>query len=435
TPMPAQTPSPFDTPAYRRSRRAYVAECLFEYFVSMIVGGVFLAKLLTSIGMSDAMTGIISSFVSLAFVIQLFSVFVEQRVVNTKRFAMIFYMASRLLFCSLYLIPFLPFAAGHKQVLTVVCILLAYFGYYFVSTILYKWCYSFVAPDHRARYSANKERISLLSGIVVSLGLGYVIDAFDAADNLSGGFFFAAIAIFSFAVCDLVCLLLIQKENVAPRTKENTPGIKDVFRHTLCNRGFVCVLILSALYNTALLTTSSFMGTYYISELAYTVAQVQILTTVGHLLRFFVSSAFGKYSDKRSFAKGVELALIILTVGVASVVFSTPETRLLVIVFLLLYNVALAGINQNMMNIIYSYVDSRYFVQASALKNSVGGLCGFGATLLASRLLSFVQANGNTFLGLHVYGQQVLATISCLLFVVTILFTRLVIGKQHVMKQ
>ncbi|MBR7111727.1 MAG: MFS transporter [Clostridia bacterium] len=435
TPSEISAPSLFESPAYKRSRKAYLLECLFEYFVSMIVSGVFLAKLLTSIGMSDAMTGIISSFVSLAFVIQFLSVFVAQRIINTKRFVMIFYMASRLLFMLLYLVPFLPFAAKYKQVVTIVCILLAYFGYYFVSTMLYKWCNSFVDPNHRARYSAGKEKISLLSGMVVSLALGYAMDAFEASDNLYGGFLFAAIAILIFAICDFICLLLIKGEIRTPIDKEQTPSIREVFQNTLCNRGFVNVVILTVLYNAAVYTVNGFMGTYYIRELAFTVAQVQLLTTAGNLLRFFVSGSFGKYSDKRSFARGVELALIILSIGVASVIFSTPATRLLVIAYILLYSVSMAGLNQNLMNITYSYVDSRYFVQASALKNSIGGLCGFGASLLASRLLAFVQKNGNMLFGLHVYGQQVLAVISALLFVAAILFTHLVIDKQRVMKQ
>ena len=301
--------------------------------------------------------------------------------------------------------------------------------------MLYKWCNSFVDPNHRARYSAGKEKISLLSGMVVSLALGYAMDAFEASDNLYGGFLFAAIAILIFAICDFICLLLIKGEIRTPIDKEQTPSIREVFQNTLCNRGFVNVVILTVLYNAAVYTVNGFMGTYYIRELAFTVAQVQLLTTAGNLLRFFVSGSFGKYSDKRSFARGVELALIILSIGVASVIFSTPATRLLVIAYILLYSVSMAGLNQNLMNITYSYVDSRYFVQASALKNSIGGLCGFGASLLASRLLAFVQKNGNMLFGLHVYGQQVLAVISALLFVAAILFTHLVIDKQRVMKQ
>ena len=89
-----------------------------------------------------------------------------------------------------------------------------------------------------------------------------------------------------------------------------------------------------------------------------------------------------------------------------------------------------AGTNANLNNITYNYVDAQYFIQASAIKNSIGGLCGFGASLLGGAILSRIQANGNSLFGIHVYGQQVLATLSFLLMIVTILFVRFVIEKQ-----
>ena len=435
TPTPTTPPSLFDTPDYKRSRRAYMIQCSFEYFVSLLVADAFLAKLLTSIGMSDAMIGIISSFVTLAFVIQFFSVFVAQKIANTKRFVMVFYIASRLLFMALYLVPFLPFAAAYKRTLTVICILLAYFGFYFVNTVFYKWGNSFVDPHHRARYSATKEKISLVAGMVVTLIIGYAMDAFEAADNLHGGFLFAAIGILVFCICDFICIMLIKNDIKRPEEMKDAPTVREVFRNTLCSRGFLNVILLTVLWDVARYTTIGFLGTYRIGELAYTVAQVQLINMLGCFGRFCVSGAFGKYSDKRSFAKGVELALIICTVAFVGVVFTTPETKLLMIAYSLLYNICLAGLNQNMMNITYSYIDSRYFVQASAIKNSIGGLCGFGASLLASKLLAGVQANGNMLFGIQIYGQQVLAAISTVLLITAILFTRFVIGKQRVMKQ
>ena len=40
-----------------------MAQCTFEYFVSLLVADAFLAKLLTEIGMNDFLVGIISSFI------------------------------------------------------------------------------------------------------------------------------------------------------------------------------------------------------------------------------------------------------------------------------------------------------------------------------------------------------------------------------------
>ena len=94
----------FMQPDYKRSRWAYTFECAFEYFVSLLVSGAFLSKLLLSIGMSDALIGIISSFISLSYLFQLFSIFVVQRITNTKRFAVLFHSLGQVLFMFIYLV-------------------------------------------------------------------------------------------------------------------------------------------------------------------------------------------------------------------------------------------------------------------------------------------------------------------------------------------
>ena len=62
----------FNNPAYKRSRWAYTFECAFEYFIALMVADAFLATLLTEMGLSDAVIGVISSLISLAFLFQLF---------------------------------------------------------------------------------------------------------------------------------------------------------------------------------------------------------------------------------------------------------------------------------------------------------------------------------------------------------------------------
>ena len=423
-----------DSKEYLRSRRAYRLECMFEYFVALLVSGAFLATLLTSIGVSDAVTGIISSFISLAFLFQIFSIFVVRKVSNTKRFVIIFHFLSQMFFMAIYLIPFLPFAAEYKQVAIIISILLAYFGNYFVTSMIYNWGNSHVDPRKRASYSAGKEMLSLIAGMAVTLVLGYVMDYFEMMDNLDGGFIFAAISIFIFSVCDLVCLLLI-KNRINPVKEKKPVPMKTVLKKTVGNKNFVNVIILTSLWEMGRYTTFGFMGTYQIKELAYTVGAVQIINIVANFARFAVSKPFGIYSDKTSFSKGAEIGLIIAAISFAVNMFTTPESKMFVIVYTILYNVAAAGTSQNFFSIAYSYVDAEYFVEASAIKNSISGILGFVASIGASALLDNIQKNGNTFLGFHVYGQQVLSAISFVLVLIAILFNHFVIQKQKIMIQ
>ena len=428
--------SVYDSKAYKRSRMAYRMECTFEYFVAILMGDAFLAKLLTDMGFSDAETGIISSLITLAFLFQLVSVFVVRKITNTKLFAIIFHTASQIIFMSLYLLPFMGFAEEIKKPLVVICILVAYFGNYMVSTLIFRWGNSFVNPQKRAGFTAGKEIISLLSGMVVSFGAGFVMQKFEESGNLKGGFIFAAVAILIFCISDLIMLLLIKNDIKPKQDKADGSSMKDIIANTIFNRNFLSVVVLMVLWDSSRYIVVGFLGTYKNS--LFTLGVVQIISVAGQLARAVMSRPLGKYTEKRTFAKGIELGLIIAAVATFINIFTTPETSFFIIIYTILYNVCLAGVSGNITNITYSYVDSRYFAEASAIKNSVAGIFGFGASLLGGLILDFVQKNQDVIretVGFAVYGQQVLSVISCVMFIITILFAHFVVGKQKVMIQ
>ena len=64
----------FNSPEYKRSRKAYVTQCTLEHLIVILVGDAFLAKLLSNVGFKNSEIGVISSLISLAFIVQLFSI-------------------------------------------------------------------------------------------------------------------------------------------------------------------------------------------------------------------------------------------------------------------------------------------------------------------------------------------------------------------------
>lgn len=428
--------SVYNDPVYRRSRWAYAIECMFEHFIYLLISGAFLAKLLGNLGMDDATIGVVSSLISFACLFQLLSVVVVQRIHNVKAFSILFHLLSNAMFMSLYLLPVLPGVQAYRQVLAFVCVIVAYFGKYLASSILFRWANSHVDPYHRAEFSAVKEMISLGGGMVVTLIVGRIIDGYEAANHLEGGFLFSAAAILIFALFDLICLLLVRN---APKQTTRAPSVplREVLAGTIGNRNFRNVILLTVIWNMAQYCTTGFIGTYEINagELAFSVGTVQLINIAGDLGRLLLSRPFGRYSDRTSFAHGMKLAFLIAAGAFGCVVVTTPTTRYLILGYAVLYAVSLAGIGQNMVNITYNYVEERFFVQAASIKECIGGVCGFATSLLAGRILDAVQTNGNTLFGIPIYGQQLLGLISVALLGGAILFTHFVIERQTVMKQ
>ncbi len=425
----------FDSPSYKRSRRAYVWECTFEYFVAILVSGSFLTTALKEgFGFDNATIQIISSLISLSFLFQILSVFLVRRVTNTKRFCILFHSLGQVLFSSIFLIPLLPFGTpAVKQLVVVVCILLSYFGNYFVTTLIYRWANSFVDPAKRGVFSAGKQMVSLITAMVISLVGGVVFDKFVAEGTPNRAFLFAAICILVFSIVDTVCLLLIDKDKKDAEKKEIVP-MRVILGETLGNKNFRSVVTLQILYQVGHYIAVGSFSAYALYTLGYTNTKIQIIVAVGHLIWFALSQPMGKFSDKYSFAKGFELATVFLIAAYLAFVFTTPATWFLYIAYYMLNSCASAGTGVNLNNIVYSYVNPKFFAEASAIKNAIGGICGFLTSLLGAQILKAVEANGNQIFGMTVYAPQLLALLSVIIYVVALLYTHFVIGKQKVIK-
>ncbi len=115
--------------------------------------------------------------------------------------------------------------------------------------------------------------------------------------------------------------------------------------------------------------------------------------------------------------------------------FTVPGRWWPVVIYTILYNVSLAGQFRNFYNITYCYVDSKYFIQAMAIKNSIAGAVGFTVSVFAGMFLNLVQNNNNTVFGYHVYGQQILSGISLVILIIMVVHIKFVIEEQDVYVQ
>ena len=86
----------------------------------------------------------------------------------------------------------------------------------------------------------------------------------------------------------------------------------------------------------------------------------------------------------------------------------------------------MAGIGNAAMNMVFDYVDDSKRADALAVTQVVAGICGFAATLLVSPLVTYIQNNGNKIVGIHIYAQQVLSLLSCVLYIMAIVLISVV---------
>lgn len=419
----------YESKEYIRSRKAYLFQALFEYLITLMVSNTFLSKLFISIGASDAVTGVVTSCTSLAFLMQLLLIFINDKIRNTKKTYLFFGTLSQFMLILVYLIPFLPAEQSLKVVLAITLFLVAYFMRMLVEPVLYRWANSYVSPNVLAEYSAKKEILSLIGGMIFSFAVGMIMDTFEADGKLIYGFLFIACTIFVNGTLNFICASAIKNEEKKKETKKSG-GLKEIMQYTLHNKKFRTAVTYVSIAQIGIFMTSGFLNTFKINELMMSLGVIEIINIAASSIRALISVRFGKYSDKYGFNNGIELGCIIMGFSFLLTVFCNKASWWLIVIFTIVYGIGNAGISSNGINIVFKCVPNDYFVPAMAISRSIVGVCGFLASLVGGFILSYVQNNGNCIFGISVYGQQVLSVVSVVILIGAVIYNRFVVKKQ-----
>lgn len=411
----------------KRSRIMYIARAALEYFVAITVGGSYLATLTSYLGISDSLTGIIASFISLGCIFQLFSVFLKRR--KVKGIVTLFSVVNQLLFMLLYIIPL---SGGEKQfkiAAFIVIIFSAYLIFNIISPLKNSWLITLIDPGSRGIFSSWNEIFSLIGGMIFTYAMGSLIDHYKALGQIETSFIICGITVFVLTILHTLTLLFtiepeMDGDQSAP-TKQNP--FKEMAQ-ALKNKTVIKLTVMFCLWYIAKDISIPFYSTYLIKELGFSLKLISIFGIVGSVVRIAFSTTMGKYADRTSFAKMMRLCLFVYGAGFLVFLFTVPANGIwMYTTYCVLSAIANAGLNSALGNVVFELVPHNERSNALAVTNSISGLIGFGTTLIASRLVENIQQNGNTFLGMNLYAQQVCSALSLVCVAVMIVYITTVI--------
>ncbi len=412
---------------YGVSRGMYIAESALEYFISLLIVGAFLAKLTANLGFSDSLTAVLTSFVALGCSFQLFAVFFF-RGGSVKRRVTILHIVNQLLFMSVYLVPFFNLSRPVKTVLFIVLLMAGYFFSNIIFAPKTNWFMSLVDNHKRGNFTAIKEAVSLVGGFLFNLLMGAVVDHFEAKGEIRTAFVIAAATIFLLTVLHTLTLVL-SREKPQP-TIPNTVSVVQRFKNVLGDKTIMKVIGISVFWTICTHITTAFYGTYTTKELGFDMKFLAYMSIAYSAVRIPASFVLARIADRRSFAFMLKYAYALATLGFVIATFMVPSNgKLFYTIYYCLFAAAMGGINSAETNLIFDYVAPEKRSDALMVKQAVYGLAGFFATLAATPLVNYIQANGNRFLGMNIYAQQVLSAISVVLGVLVIIYLQKVVLK------
>ena len=400
---------------YKTSRVLYIFEALVEYLSSLLLTGTFIAKVSTTLGVSDSLTGIITAFTSLGCGFELFSLFVSRKN-GVKKPVIISGLINELLFVFIYVVPLVPLNKNLKIAIFVFCMLGGNILLKVFNSPKISWFMELVDDAKRGIFTSFKQMISLGVGVVFSMAMGYVSDTLADSGNMRGSFLVCAVTLFVLMVIHF-CTYIFSKEKPCDTALAAAP-VKNRLSLLIKNKAFLRAVLVCVLYNVANYISVSFYGTYQLKELGFTLFYSQIVHGVYCLVRICFEPYWGKYADKYSFAKMFCLCMLICGISFGVNIFTVRENgHVMYMLYTVLHAVATAGINSALMNIILDVVPHELRSDALAIKNTAYGFAGFFTTLAASPFVAFIQSRGNSLFGATVYAQQILSLVTFVMMI------------------
>lgn len=407
----------------------YIIEAGVEYLISILVADMYLARLTKALGIGDNVTGILSSVISLGCLFQLVATLLRRG--KSKPIVIAFSVLNQLLFMFLYVIPLTDWDKGVRQGIFIVTIVLAYFFYNVVHPKKINWLMSLVDDGKRGRFTAKKEVISLVLGVAFNFAMGALIEHYEAQGNIRGAFILCGASIFGFMVIHtLTMLLTVEKEQEKPAERENVK--KGSIFDALKDKDVLKVTLVFCLWQISNACATPFYGAYKENDLGFdAVFGVAILGAIYALARSIFSFVWGKYADKYSFARMLQICFTIAGIAFLVNAFCRPENGMVVYtIYYTLNAIAMGGINSALINLCYDYVTPDKRTDALAVSLAISGVCGFLTTLAVSPIVSAVQKNANTVFGMSIYAQQLLSALAFVMTMLTMLYVTLSMVKR-----
>lgn len=400
---------------FRRGRRLVIVEAAVEYFISLCVTSTFLTAILTEMDVSASLQGIISAITSLACSVQLVAVFGVKKTYPCRRWVSILNLVNQLLFAVLYCVPSIKVSGGVKIAVFIGLLTAAYACQHYLTPSRVNWQMSLVEDNRRGIFTAKKEIVSLIGGMIFSQIAGILLDYFKAKGDMQTCFILFGVTVTVLSLLHL--FVMLSTPEPAPRETVPPKSFREILGAVFGNADLRRVIIFDVMFGIANISLH-FSSVYLVQTMGFSYTYITAVSIAHAACRAIVSPRLGKMADQKSWAYMLRICMVVLAVGYVVFAISSPVNALyLYPVFSLCYAFSLGGSNAARTNLCLDYVkreDRRYIL---GIKDAIRGMIDFSVTILASLLVSYVEKKGNQLFGFTVYPQQILFAISAIMLI------------------
>lgn len=428
----------------KKSRICYTVADTGAQTIVQLVGGAFLASIMTYSGISDSNIGIITSLISLAALSQLFLINYFKRIKKYK-FIVTLTALQRVLFVILYIVPMLDISKLLKAILIII---LYFLGQIFVqigTPASQDWIASLVPSRLRGRYFSIKDSVATFVVSSMMLTCGMILDYFKKS-NIRIGFIIIGMIILLLTIIIVVAFSLMKE----PRTsylnsegkekhgrlakrakkmeeveKEKSSNILVEIKEAFCDPKFRKVFTLQCLFTFAFYICIPFNASFQIKDLQLPYTFIMLVGFLFNLYRIYITPKLGRMADKHGMAKILRYAMLALGFNLLANTFMMPfNAYLMLIIGAFMGATAWAFVGIGLFGIQLAFFKSEHRMTRLIIVSSLCGLFGFLVSILGGQLLSYFQHLSPYLFGQKIYAQQILNLIGFIVILFTVYYIR-----------
>jgi len=364
---------------YGKSQLLFILDGILINASIILTTGVFLSGYIVLIDASDLLAGILNNANVWGSIIALSSFLIYERMEKRKNLLLAFSLVSRLMVCSIILLPLISNNRSFIIVSATIMIVLGNILWSFYGIGANVWVTSIVSQDKRNEFIFLRTLWLRISFTSVSIIAGFVLDWFHKGYT---GFLVIYISALVFAITDAAVLWNI-KEPPNPVSKSVALDAH-LFFEPFKNRKYKSFLSFIFLFYLGLTLSNSFTPIYLIRYLKLDYGFITSVNVIMYLLMILSTRVWSRIESRKGLQFVIKVSVLFVVSEVLVYSFLTNDTY-----FLLFLAPVLSGIGYGGFNIaVFTY---RYEIMPEGNKTIYEGW--FGAVYGLSVFIAPVVGN------------------------------------------
>jgi MFS family permease len=384
---------PVDTPlppsAVQRGLRLSIIEGALANVHISVTMGAFLTGFALLLGARDFELGVIGALPFLSQLFQFVGAYLEARLGDRRKLAVLSSAMSRALWVVIALLPFLPGlgATSLAMFLLVLAISQALLG--ITANAWTSWMSDLVPPRQRGHYFGTRNTILSVTAMASTWLAGFALDHYRAIGNERLGY----ALIFGVAVlCALAASVVLSRQPEPPLRKQPQVRVSELFSAPVRSPRFRTFCLAAMGWAVATGIAAPFFNAYGLQTLNLSFATLALFTVVTSAVTLITQPFIGRLQDRY----GDRTVLVWSVIGVVLLpwgwILSTPTFLLPLWLTSTFAGVFWPGINQGLINLLMERSPSEGRGAYVAAFGAISGAGTFIASLLGGAIATGLGA-------------------------------------------